>query len=210
MKTKAITKKYNYFVELQKLVEFNVKAAQFLHQTMEKFDGDVSEQCVEAIHDIEHQADLCKHTMMNRLMKEFITPIEREDIISLAQKIDDVTDFIEDVIIKCHIFNITELREGVLEFTQQLLGCCNMLNQAMKEFGNFKKSKTLHDLLIEINNIEEVGDSLYTKAIRELYLKPSDTLEVVIWTEIYECLEQCFDACEDVADDIETVVMKNS
>lgn len=209
MKTKA-KKNCNYFEELQKLVEFNVKAAQFLHQTMKNFDGPISEQCVETIHGIEHQADLCKHNMMNQLMKEFITPIEREDIISLAQGIDNVTDFIEDVIIKFHIFNITKSKEGVLEFTEQLLACCNMLNEAMKEFGNFKKSKKLHEYLIEINNIEEVGDSLYTKAIRELYLKPSDTLEVVIWTEVYECLEKCFDACEDVADDVEAVVMKNS
>lgn len=201
---------YNYFEQLAKLVEFSVKSANFVHQTLKSFTGSIPSDKMEAIHDIEHQADLCKHTMMNRLMKEFITPIEREDIINLAQEIDDVTDFIEDIMIKMHIFNVTSLREEVLDFTDLLCRCCNSLELALQEFHNFRKSKTLQGFLIEINGLEEEGDVLYTKAMRKLYEKPGNPLEVVIWTEIFECIEKCYDACEDVADEIEAVVMKNS
>ena len=81
---------------------------------------------------------------------------------------------------------------------------------ALEEFHNFRKSKTLHDLLVDVNGLEEEADELYLKATRNLYIKSHDVMEVIAWDQTFDFLEMCCDACEEVANVIENVVMKNS
>ena len=49
--------------------------------------------------------------MFSALVKAFITPIERDDIMSLSEQIDNVTDCIEDILIHIYINNLTEIRK---------------------------------------------------------------------------------------------------
>ena len=162
------------------------------------------------LHGIEHAADMGKHDMMNRLAREFISPIEREDIIELGQEIDNVTDSIEDVLMGIYMYNIQTIRPEALDFVDVIVQCCNALKKTMEDFQNFRKSTTIHDSIVEINRLEEVGDRLYTEAVRSLYLNCQDPIETVSWTEIFDRLESCCDACEHVAHVVESVVMKNT
>ena len=75
---------------------------------------------------------------------------------------------------------------------------------------HYKKSKTINDHIIEVNRLEEVGDRLYQKAVRNLYLTETEPLEIYKWREVYNDLEECCDAIELVADLMESTMMKNS
>ncbi|MBP7402649.1 MAG: DUF47 domain-containing protein, partial [Clostridia bacterium] len=66
------------------------------------------------------------------------------------------------------------------------------------------------DHIIEVNRLEEVGDKLYQKAVRALYLEEKDALEIIRWREVFDDLEECCDAIELVADLMESTMMKNS
>jgi hypothetical protein len=162
------------------------------------------------MHEIEHKADLAKHDLMNNLVKEFLPPIEREDINTLSQEIDDVTDSVEDVLLYISMFNIKTIRPEVLKFTELLSTCCKSMYEALVEFQNFKHSKTLQDKIIEINHLEEVGDGLFYDMMRNLYESSDNVNEIMTWTEIINRLEKCCDNCEHVANVIEQIVMKNS
>ena len=80
----------------------------------------------------------------------------------------------------------------------------------MEEFENFKRSKTIHSLIVKLNDVEEECDKLYLTSMRELSKNTSIVLEVIAWRDIYECLEACTDACEHVSECIGTVIMKNT
>lgn len=162
------------------------------------------------IHVIEHRADTEKHEMMKKLVREFITPIEREDIIELAQQIDEVTDKIEDVLMRLYMFRIFTLREEALGFSSVIVQCCDALKQAMKELHNFHKSATIHDHIVEVNKLEEDGDKLYMEAVHTLYATSKDPVEIMTWVELFDRFEKCCDACEHVANVIESIIMKNS
>ena len=207
-----ITRKntYSYFDAFANLSKYSTKLARSLHETLSKFDPSKITDRVKAAHEIEHSADLAKHDIMNRLVKEFLPPIEREDITSLTQEIDDVTDSIEDVLIYVDMFNIQTIRPEILKFTELLVTCTKAMDEALEEFKNFKSSKKLHDKVIEINRLEEVGDALYVDFMRNLYHTSKDPIELMCWTEILHRLERCADNCEDVANIIESIVMKNS
>ena len=201
---------YNYFDAFANLSKFSYDLAISLNETLKNFDPNFITGKVTEAHAIEHNADIAKHEIMNRLVKEFLPPIEREDITSLTQEIDDVTDSVEDVLIYIDMFNIQTIRPEILRFTDLIVRCCKAMDEALEEFKNFKGSKKLHDKVIEINRLEEDGDALYVDSMRNLYHTSTDPIELMCWTEILHRLEKCCDNCEDVANVLESIVMKNS
>ncbi len=198
---------YDTFVEL---VEYSCKAADLLNQIMNNFNAGQLLNKVKEMHNIEHAADEARHVMTKKLLKEFITPIDREDIMGLANSIDNLTDAIEDVVLRMYMYNITSIRPYALKITSIIVKCCNSLKVAMSEFHNFRKSKTLHELIIDVNKLEEDGDKLYVDAMRDLYVNCNDFKEISAWESTFHFLEKCCDTCEDVSNAIEDVIMKNS
>lgn len=201
---------FNYFKSFVNLSKYSLSSAEILHSILSDFNSSNLPQKVKDMHEIEHNADNAKHDIMNHLVKEFLPPIEREDITSLSQEIDDVTDSVEDVLLFISMFNIKTIRPEVLKFTELISTCCKSMHEALVEFQNFKNSKTLHGKIVEINRLEEEGDGLYIEMMRNLYASSKDPIELMTWTEILHRLEKCCDNCEDVADIIEEIVMKNS
>ena len=200
----------NYFTMFAEAVSYSCKAADMLKEDFTDFDPSRLAVRIEEMHHIEHTADIAKHELMEKLMKEFITPIDREDILELSNALDDVTDSLEDVLLQLYMFGITSLREDSLTFAAIINDCCHALKKLMLEFENFRKSRVIKDMIIEINHLEENGDRLYTEAMHRLYTNTPDTLEVLSWTTIYNCMEKCCDKCEDAADVVEAVILKYS
>lgn len=204
-------KNVNYYFEtFVELVGYSCKAADLLDSIMNNYDAEKIRDRMKEMHTIEHTGDEARHRMIRKLAREFITPIEREDIMAMADAIDTLTDTIEDVLMRMYMYNIKEVKEYALKMTKVTVKCCHLLKNALDEFHNFRKSNKLHELIIEINRLEEEGDALYTEATRNLYVNCTDYKELVAWDTTYHYLEKCCDACEGVTDVIENVIMKNS
>ena len=206
----ARKKDTNYFDTFVELAGYSCQAANLLNEIMNDYKADELQAKMKEMHTIEHSGDEARHAVIRRLAKEFITPIEREDIMAMTDAIDNVTDTIEDVLMRMYMFNIRYVREYAIKMTEVIVKCCNTLKKALDEFYNFRKSQSLHNLIVEINRLEEVGDQLFMEATRDLYVTCTDYKEVMAWDTAYHYLETCCDACEDVADAIENVIMKNS
>ena len=199
-----------YFDAFAKGISYSYDAAVLLLDSLDNFSTLNLKKRLDDMHEIEHAGDMIKHEMMERLMKEFLPPIEREDIVELSRTIDDVTDSIEDVLRGMYMYHITTFRSEVMEFCKLILRCCAALKSMAQEMPNFRKSTLLQEKIIEINGLEEEGDRLYTEAMRHLYTAEKDPLTIISWTTMYDRLEKCCDCCEDVADMVEQVIMKNS
>ncbi len=199
-----------YFDTFVELVGYSCKAAELLKEILNDFDSEMLPQKMKEMHEIEHSGDEARHRMIRRLAKEFITPIEREDIMAMADSIDTVTDTIEDVLMRMYMYNISQVTEHALKMTDVIVKCCNTLKTALNEFNNFRKSTKLHELVVEVNRLEEEGDVLFMEATRKLYVECKDYRELAAWDTTYHYLEKCCDSCEDVANAIESVIMKNS
>ena len=184
-----------YFENFVTCVEYSSRAARMLEENLIHFRRENLKDRLDEIHRVEHDADQKKHEMMGVLVKAFITPIEREDIILLSQSIDEVTDKIEDVMIRLYINNVKDIRPEAVEFAALLIQCCEA---------------TLHECLIRINELEEQGDRLFIKSMRKLHKETDNVIDIIAWREIFNYLEKCCDACEHVADAVESVIMKNT
>lgn len=200
----------DYFSNFVKNANYALESARILKEYIFNFDSNKSVEKENMVHNLENEADKNQHLVLNYLIKDFLPPIDREDIIMLCHKIDDITDSIDEVVINLNILDIEKIRKDIPEFVELLLKCCENTKEMLNRFKNIKKFAEIKELVIEINKLEEKGDILYQNAIKELYNSPKDPIEVIRWTTIYNCLENCFDSCENVADCIEEILMKNN
>ena len=162
------------------------------------------------IHDLENEGDKNLHELKNYLLKDFLPPIDREDILEISYKIDDLIDRLDEIAIDINIYNVTEIMENMKETVELLEKVTSEVYNLVVEFKNIKKMKEIKEKVIEVNNLEEQADRLYENSIRELYKNERDLIQIVKWSNIYETLEDCFDACEEIADCIEDVILKNT
>lgn len=206
----SLKKENNYFDIFVELIDYSCKSANILKETLSDFNPEAVPHVIRELHTIEHTADIAKHDMMEHLIRKFGSPMAIEDIVSLSQKIDDVTDSIEDVMMRIHMYHIKTIRPEAIKFIQIIIKCCEAVKEALIEFPNFRKSTTIHDKIIEINRLEEDGDNLYSKVVYDMYGNTTNPIELVTWTVIFDCLEKCCDACEEVANDIDIAIRKNS
>lgn len=200
-----------YFETFIACSECACRAANFLEEIVSDFDKANVRAQLDEMHKIEHEADVKKHEMLDVLVKAFITPIDREDIIQVSQNLDDVTDKLEDVLIRIYYNHIKTIRPDAIKLVTVVRKCCEEVNKLMQEFANFKKNKTqLHECIIHINSLEEEADKLFISCMYDLHKSDVEMFDIIAWREIYLYLERCADAGEHVADIVESVVMKNS
>ena len=201
---------YSYFDEFVNNSKYVVESAEILKRTLKNYDQEKLEQSIKKVHALENEADRALHKMRNYLIKDFLPPIDREDIVLIGHRLDDLEDGIDEILINFNILNITSVREDAIEFAELLIECVMSVKDALENFKNFKKADIVKEKSIAINVLEEKADSLYERAMKNLYKEEKDPIEIIKWTTIYNCLENSTDACEKLGDSLEDVVMKNS
>ena len=186
------------------------KAANYLVECLENYNPDNINEMLEKMHQYENDADQKKHEMREALAKSFVTPVDREDLDMMSHQMDTVLDLIEEVLQKLYVYNIKTIEPAAIEYAKKLVRACNILYEIMVEFENFKKSKKLHSLIVEVNDVEEECDRLYLITMHELTKKSTDVLVTLSWYKIYDRLEACSDACEHVSECVGSIVLKNT
>ena len=61
---------------------------------------------------------------------------------------------------------------------------------------------------VEINRLENRGDSVYRAALADLFTTSGDVFHAIKWREIYEVMESTVDGCEAIANVMEGVALK--
>ena len=203
--------KNDYFELLKSQAEFSVKAAALLEEILLHYSLDTISEQREKIHGVEHEADKAMHDIRVKLSAEFITPIDQEDILRLAQIIDDVTDAIDDVVLRLYMYHIETITEDAKAIVKVVHQCTQSLYEAIKELKTFKKTDgPLQNLLIQINSIENQADDLSREAIHRLFSSNTEVKSLIGNMNLYEALENCCDECEHAADVIEEIILKNT
>lgn len=162
---------------------------------------------VQAIKQLEHEADQVTHEVVNRLDRTFITPLDREDIHLLASDLDDVMDAIDGIARRAQIFHLGVAPPGIMQLVDAIERMVAVLAEAV---ANLKKGDEVLKYCIEAKKLEEEGDTIYHEMLGELFAKETNALEVMKWKEIYDHLERTLDQAEDVANVLESITIKHS
>lgn len=202
--------KTDYFGIMAQQIAHSIQAAELLRGMLADYHPETLKAMRDEIHVIEHAADGVRHEALSCLARDFITPIERDDLLSLVQILDDVTDAIDEVAIDLYMYNITKLPVAVIGLTEIMLDCVRSLQMAVAELHSYKKPKKLMTLLVEVNTMESKADSQYIEAMHELFSDAGEATHIMGVKAVYDALEHCCDLCEHAADVIENAVMNNT
>ena len=159
------------------------------------------------LRDIEHDSDEITHTVMRQLNSTFVTPFDREDIYRLANRLDDVMDFMEAAADLVVLYELGELPPENLRVVEVLQRAAAMTAEAMPRL---KDMKNLEEYWIEVNRLENEADQIYRRTVARLFSGEYDALTALKLKDVAEELEAAADALEDVADAVETIAVKES
>ena len=159
--------------------------------------------------DYERKGDAFIHELIVDLNKTFITSLEREDILALAMKMDDVLDGYEQWASRVEIYQFINPPENMIKFVDLLLAATKEISEAAKHLQR-RKLLNIRSHVIKINDYESQCDDLLQDSIRELFMKEKDPINIIKYKELYEMLEAIADDCEDVANTLETIIMRNA
>ena len=202
--------KNDYFKLIEDQISYSISSSTLLAEILCNYSATSIQKQREKMHKIENAADELHHHISTRLSAEFITPIDQEDILHLVQIIDDITDALDEVVLKFYMYNITEMPPFVPSISKVVNKCVKALYDAIKELKNFKKPTLLRKLLVYVHTVESEADDIFIEAIHHLYTTETDCKKLIAYKEIYECLEDCCRQCEYAADVIEQIIIKNT
>jgi len=155
----------------------------------------------------EQEGDRITHDLIRKVNNTFVTPIDREDILTLASGLDDIVDFTEEAADYLNLYKIEAPMEQAQRLSHVLLQCTRQIAEAMPRLRGFRD---INHFVVEINRLENDGDRITREAIASLFDGGIDPMVVIRWKDIYERLEAAIDACERVAHILESVVIKNA
>ena len=157
----------------------------------------------------ETAGDKLIHELIVKLNDSFMTPIEREDILSLAIKLDDILDGIENTIAHFEMYSFTEVNQYMRDFVDYIAKSSDEAVKAM-ELLNKKDLIGMRQHAILIKDYERECDEIFRKSITELFQTEKDPIRLIIFKDLYEQLEEIADYCQNVANTIESIIMRNA
>ena len=202
--------KYNYFEELIKIAEHIETSSNKLKELMNDYNEENLDKSIEEIHKLEHSSDRIVHKMRKFLIKDFLPPLEREDIAVIVNKLDDIEDGIDEIAIDFKIINIEYIKQDTLEIIDILVKATTAVKGIFEKLSDLKHPELVEEKLVIVNRLEEQGDRVYEKIISNLYKEEKDPIELIKWVNIYKGFEETIDSCEQISDCIQDVIMKNS
>jgi uncharacterized protein Yka (UPF0111/DUF47 family) len=137
----------------------------------------------------EHHGDRITHDIIHHLYARSATPLDRDDVLSLASRLDDVVDLTEEVGDFLALYRV----EAPMEQAIQL---ADVLYASGQE--------------VEIARLEDEGDRLEREALTALFDGGVDPMVVIRWKDIFERLESAIDACDHVGHVLEGIVVKST
>jgi predicted phosphate transport protein (TIGR00153 family) len=159
------------------------------------------------IKEVEHKCDFLTHEIIQRLHRTFVTPLDREDIHSLARSLDDVMDAIDASAAIVRLYQIERVRPDAQELARIIVDSTEQVVKAMKAL---ERRKGVAEPAVEINRLENEADRAHQIAVRRLFEEERDPIAIMKWKEILDFLEEATDRCEDVANVLEGVVVKHA
>ncbi len=205
-----LLKTYSEFSDLiSALTERIVEAAEEMDAFVSTW-GDTAE-FARRIKGIEHDCDEIVHNIFIRLNTRLIAPIERTEIVSLAQALDDIMDYIEATAARFHIYGLGAPTAPISELSHTILLCAKEVHEGIENINDIYSMRfdRLEKSCIEINRYENEADTTLRASLEDLF-KGGDTMTIIKLKEIYDNMESVTDKCEDVADILRDLRVKYS
>lgn len=196
---------YDLFEELADKLEEGVK---LFTEILANYE--YSEYKVGKLKEIEHEADHITHQVYKRMHKVFLTPLDREDIYLLANKMDSILDEVESAAVRMYLYRMKVPTPELVKITGILCDAIGKIRKVIFSVRKKQDAALILALCVEINTLENEADQLHRAAMVRLFEEEKDAIELIKIKDIIGRIETAVDNCEDVSNIIEGIVLKYS
>jgi predicted phosphate transport protein (TIGR00153 family) len=211
---KLLPREGNFFELFNQHADHLVEAARAFAKLVENYGDDhLREKFNDDVDNAERAADRVTHQVNKAIHVTFITPIDREQIHSLINTMDDVADLVQDSAETMALYDVKHMTPEIVRLTDLSVRCCERLRDVVKMLDKISDAAVAEAALKtceEIDQLESDADRVMRSAMSKLFRSEPDVRELIKLKAIYELLETITDRCEDVANIIEGIVLENS
>ena len=173
-------------------------------------DGGSIQDVLKKIHQLEHRGDDMVRSVMLALDETYVTPIDREDIHSLATALDNVLDYMYSAAQSFVFYEVRELTQAMRELLQLLAEGTSVLRETVPGIRRHQLDK-LAPARMQIVAMEKRGDAIYQTEMAALFKNPAvDAKELLRQKAVLNALEAALNSCQDAADVLENVAIKHA
>jgi len=164
---------------------------------------------IEELTVVEHEADDVTSNIIDRINKNLITPMDREDIYAIAQGLDDIIDVVQGSADRMQLYRAGRPSGGARELVRLLAVSTGEIRKCFTLLRNMRGNKDdILQAVSRINQLESDGDKVYRQEVARLFEEEGNPIAVIKWKEILEHLEESLDLCEDMGDFLKGAMLK--
>jgi uncharacterized protein len=194
---------FDYFDEAAEIAS---QAANLFHDII--FVEYNEERFIEAKNLKHRSSEMAKNTLAE-LNRTFVTPLDREDIMYLATRLNKITKRVIRGCFDLRIYKIKNYPQIMKQQSETLIKATEELRvgvSLLHKVANLKKVSESNHRMMEIENH---GDELLYHAMEELFSGAYDTLEVIKLRNVYRTIESALDNCSNVSESVLNAILKH-
>jgi uncharacterized protein len=201
-------KKNKFYQLFEEDAENLFRMAEVFHHLMNTLDSSQWKLAIKQIKEYEIAGDEITIQVYEYLNKVFITPIDRQDIHSLATHIEGIVNNINDAGQRILHYNPKIFYPELSKLANMILETAIQIKNGMRELQDLKKIQALTEVYIQIDMIKHQANDIYNLAVSNLFEKQTNPFELIKLRDIIESVEQALDKAKDVSAVFKAIVSK--
>lgn len=204
-----VPKDKKFFPLFQQASSHLIQLAETLHEGVNAPKGE-RDEFFKKIEELEAVIEDVTHKTHLELHRNFITPFDREDIHALVKAMDDVADYMHGAASRMRLYQVEKITKSIRKLTEINLEACQQIGIAVNELKDLRNVKAINDACKKINKLESKADSVFDKAVADIFENETDAKNIIKYKEVLSALESASDKCKSVANVLESIVVKQS
>ena len=199
------TKFFTYFTEQVDVFVEGSKLFKKLVTNLDMLSEAEIRNSLAEIKECELRGDAVEQKIITELRQTFITPIDREDIHTMAINIDRCLDILNSVSRKIDIYSIRKVPANVRRFADVIVEIAEEMGRLVKALRNLKD---VSEVSKKMHLLENKADELFHQSMAELFKDNVDPIDVIRLKELYEHLESVVDCSDYIGKLVRGVAVK--
>src|SRR5579871_599978 len=164
---------------------------------------------IRRIEQIEHNADELTHDFVKKINAHHFTPMDREDLHGLTDRLDDITDAIKSVVGRMGVYHLPAPRHDLQNLVRMLITITYEMQSMIGMLRYGLDQMELHATIAGIHALESQSDMAFRHALEDLFADEQVEPRLLIkWKDIYERIEKAINLNEKLASYIQCLMVK--
>jgi uncharacterized protein len=196
---------YDYFSQQANLLLEGGRTFKNLIMNIETISDTELKTALRVINEFEQRGDTVETKIIDELHKTFITPIDREDIHTIAISIDRALDILNSISRKIEIYSIRKVPVNVCKFAEIMVTISESMQMLVDDLRHRKKVEKITE---RMHTLENDADDLFHLSMAELFQGAYSPVEIIKYKELYEHLESAIDSVDYIGKLIRGISVK--